>query len=78
MKARSSGIACGVRLEPVPWARPGAQHTRDFEDVVAWLAQQMAFAPIARLLQLAALTERAPRGAADAPVDAEVPHLMMS
>jgi hypothetical protein len=24
---------CGVRMEPVPWARPGAQHTRDFEDV---------------------------------------------
>jgi transposase len=44
--------SCGVRLEPVPWARPGAHHTRDFEDVVAWLAQQMAFAPIARLLRI--------------------------
>jgi transposase len=44
--------ACGVRLEPVPWARPGAAHTRDFEDVVAWLAQQMAFAPITRLLRV--------------------------
>ena len=43
---------CGVRLEPVPWARPGAAHTRDFEDVVAWLAQQMAFAPITRLLRV--------------------------
>jgi transposase len=43
---------CGVRLEPVPWARPGAHHTRDFEDVVAWLAQQMAFAPITRLLRV--------------------------
>ena len=43
---------CGVRLEPVPWARPGASHTRDFEDVVAWLAQQMAFAPISRLLRV--------------------------
>jgi transposase len=43
---------CGVRPEPVPWARPGAHHTRDFEDVVAWLAQQMAFAPIARLLRV--------------------------
>src|ERR671925_302332 len=43
---------CGVRMEPVPWARPGAHHTRDFEDVVAWLAQQMAFAPIARLLRV--------------------------
>jgi transposase len=43
---------CGVRLEAVPWARPGAHHTRDFEDVVAWLAQQMAFAPITRLLRI--------------------------
>jgi transposase len=43
---------CGVRSEPVPWARPGARHTRDFEDTVAWLAQQMAFAPIARLLRI--------------------------
>ena len=43
---------CGVRLEPVPWARAGAAHTRDFEDVVAWLAQQMAFAPISRLLRV--------------------------
>jgi len=43
---------CGVRLEPVPWARPGAAHTRDFEDVVAWLAQQMAKTPITRLLRV--------------------------
>jgi transposase len=43
---------CGVRLEPVPWARRGAAHARDFEDVVAWLAQQMAFAPITRLLRV--------------------------
>jgi transposase len=41
-----------VRSEPVPWARAGARHTRDFEDTVAWLAQQMAFAPIARLLRI--------------------------
>jgi zinc-finger of transposase IS204/IS1001/IS1096/IS1165 len=34
---------CGtVRLEPVPWARPDSPYTRGFEDVVAWLAQQMA------------------------------------
>ena len=42
-----------VRLEPVPWARPGAHHTRDFEDVVAWLAQQMAKSPITGLLRIA-------------------------
>jgi transposase len=44
---------CGVHLEVVPWARAGAAHTRDFEDVVAWLAQQMAKTPIAGLLRIA-------------------------
>ena len=43
---------CGVHLEAVPWARAGAHHSRDFEDVVAWLAQQMAFSPITRLLRV--------------------------
>ena len=28
----------GVHVEDVPWARPRARHTRDFEDWVAWLA----------------------------------------
>jgi len=42
-----------VRPEPVAWARPGAPYTRDFEDVVAWLAQQMAKTPIAGLLRIA-------------------------
>jgi transposase len=41
-----------VRAEPVPWARPGAHHTRDFEDVVAWLSQQMAKTPIAAMLRV--------------------------
>ncbi len=43
---------CGVRVEAVPWAR-GARFSRDFEDVVAFLAQQMAKAPIARLMRIA-------------------------
>ena len=43
---------CGVRVEALGWARPGARHTRDFEDLVAFLAQQMAKAPIARLLRI--------------------------
>jgi transposase len=44
---------CGVHPEAVPWARAEAHHTRDFEDVVAWLAQQMAKKPIAGLLRIA-------------------------
>ncbi len=43
---------CGVHLEAVPWARPGSAYTRDFEDLVAFLAQQMAKTPIARLLRI--------------------------
>lgn len=32
---------CGrVRTEEVPWARLGARHTRDVEDVIAWLVQR--------------------------------------
>jgi transposase len=42
-----------VRYEAVPWARAGSGYTRDFEDIVAWLAQQMAKKPIAGLLRIA-------------------------
>jgi transposase len=44
---------CGARFEAVPWARSGSRYTRDFEDVVCWLAQQMAKKPIAGLLRIA-------------------------
>jgi transposase len=44
---------CGARFEAVPWARAGSRYTRDFEDIVAWLAQQMAKKPIAGLLRIA-------------------------
>jgi transposase len=41
-----------VRTEQVPWARPGARHTRDLEDVVAFLAQRVDKTTIARLLRV--------------------------
>jgi len=40
-----------VVTEDVPWARPGAWHSRDFEDVVAWLAQRSDKTTIATLLR---------------------------
>jgi transposase len=44
---------CGrVVTEQVPWARPGARHTRDLEDVVAFLAQRVDKTAIARLLRV--------------------------
>jgi transposase len=43
---------CGrVRTETVAWARPGARFTRDFEDVVAYLAQHTDKTTITRLLR---------------------------
>jgi len=43
---------CGDVYEAVPWARTGAPYTRDFEDVCAFLAQQMAKTPLARLMRI--------------------------
>ena len=44
---------CGrVRTEEVPWARPGARHSRDFQDVVAWLAQRVDKTTITKLLRV--------------------------
>lgn len=49
---RLSCKRCGrVRTEVVPWARPGARHTKDFEDVVAWLAQRTDKTTITKLLR---------------------------
>ncbi len=43
---------CGrVVTEAVPWARPGARFSRDFEDVVAWSAQRMDKTTVAALLR---------------------------
>ena len=41
-----------MRTEQVPWARPGARHTRDLEDVVAFLAQRVDKTTVARLLRV--------------------------
>lgn len=44
---------CGVRTESVPWARPGARQTHQFEDLVAWLAQRTDKTTTARVAQCA-------------------------
>jgi transposase len=44
---------CGVRVEAVPWARRGARHTREFEDLVAFCAQRMAKNQVQALLRIA-------------------------
>jgi transposase len=43
---------CGrVRTEVVPWARPSSRHTRDFQDVVCYLAQRTDKTTICRLMR---------------------------
>jgi len=44
---------CGhIRTEAVAWARPGARHTRDVEDLAAFMAQRMDKTTVARLLRI--------------------------
>jgi transposase len=51
--ARIHCRSCGrVRTEDVPWARPGSRHSRDFQDVVAWLAQRVDKTTITKLLRV--------------------------
>lgn len=44
---------CGITTEDLPWARPGARHTRDFEDSVLWLAQRTDRTSVATLMRCA-------------------------
>lgn len=42
----------GVRTEGVPFARPGSRFTRDFEDLVGWLATTMDKSALRRLVRI--------------------------
>jgi transposase len=42
----------GVVVAAVPWARHGAGHTRQFDDLVAWLVRQMSKTAVCRLLRV--------------------------
>jgi transposase len=41
-----------VRTEEVPWARPGARHTRDLQDLVVFMAQRMDKTTVTNLLRV--------------------------
>jgi transposase len=43
----------GVVVAHVPWARPGARHTRAFEDTCAWLAAHAAMSVLTVFLRIA-------------------------
>ncbi|MGZ6670465.1 MAG: ISL3 family transposase [Solirubrobacteraceae bacterium] len=43
---------CGDLPEMVEWARDGARYTRDFDDLAAWLAQQMNQTQVTKLMRI--------------------------
>ena len=50
--ARVDCRGCGkVRTQVVGWARPGARHSTDFEDMVAWLVQRADMTTVASLMR---------------------------
>lgn len=56
LEADAPRVRCvehGVVVAHVPWARHGAGHTRDFDDVAAWLVVRCSRAAVARLLRVA-------------------------
>ena len=55
VQARLRRLRCpihGVIVEGVPFARPGAHLTRDFDDLLAWLATRMDKTAVARLCRV--------------------------
>ena len=46
----------GVVTEAVPWAAAGSRFTRDFEDLVAWLAREMNKTAVSRMMRVAWVT----------------------
>ena len=56
VEADSVRVHClehGVVVAHVPWARPGAGHTRMFDDQVAWLATQASKTAATQLMRIA-------------------------
>lgn len=50
--ARVDCPRCGqIRTEQVPWARLNSRHSKDFEDVVGWLAQQMNKTAVSKFMR---------------------------
>lgn len=56
LEADAPRVRCGehgVVVAQVPWARPGAKHTRGFEDMVAWLVAHAPASTVAAVLRVA-------------------------
>jgi transposase len=78
VEAAAPRVRCrdhGVTVASVPWARHGAGHTRDFDDLAAWLAVRTSKSAVMELLRVAWRTVGAIVARVNADVDATVDRL---
>ena len=78
VEANAPRVRCrthGVTVAAVPWARHGARHTRDFDDMAAWLAVRTSKSAVMDLLRVAWRTVGAIVTRVNADIDATVDRL---
>jgi transposase len=78
IEADSPRVRCpthGVTVAQVPWARHDAGHTRDFDDLAAWLAVRVSKSAVRELLRIAWRTVGAIVARVGADIDAVVDRL---
>ena len=78
VEANAPRVRCrthGVTVAAVPWARHGAGHTRDFDDLAAWLAVRTSKSAVMELLRVAWRTVGSIVTRVNADVDATVDRL---
>jgi transposase len=78
VEAAAPRVRCrthGVTVAAVPWARHGARHTRDFDDLAAWLAVRTSKSAVMDLLRVAWRTVGAIVTRVNADIDATVDRL---
>ena len=78
LEAPAPRVRCrshGVVVASVPWARHGAGHTRDFDDLAAWLAVRTSKSAVCQLLRVAWRTVGAIVTRVNAEVEARVDRL---
>ena len=78
LEADAPRVRCrdhGVTVAAVPWARHAAGHTRDFDDLAAWLAVRTSKSAVTQLLRVAWRTVGSIVTRVNADVDATVDRL---
>jgi transposase len=78
LEADAPRVRCrthGVTVAAVPWARHGAGHTRDFDDLAAWLAVRTSKSAVRELLRVAWRTVGSIVTRVNADIDATVDRL---